>query len=348
MSRNKIAGKWMVSLIGLLLVVEPGCRQKEPEGDTTANTVPASESVVIEDPAPQLIAADEQDAEDAPFFLPRTDMLRDWVKTQAIRTGPANAAERIAEAEVAKILTTFKIERISACTYEQPELKAEVLAIETLTPDDAFGIFSVLADAPWIFGGDRGIRAKMETAAPVWFGWQGRCFVRVRGEGRINPRAEKALGDLLAQIVFYIPAADAPLLARAIPPADRAESRVWLVRDLRTLREQYPEPFRMFDPQAMNERLGMTGDVLFSVARVRRDENKIDDLIWLAKYPNAAAAKAAHARYRKALNDADDRYTLLLEPQGTYCVGGWSGRGTPVQQVLNELRETLPIEETQP
>ncbi len=338
----------MAVLVGLILVIGEGCRQKEPEEDTTAHTVPAGDSEIIEDSAPRFIAADEQDAEDAPFFLPRTDTLRDWIKTRAVQTGPANIADQMTEAADARILTTFKIERISTCTYEQPELKAEVLAVEALTPDDAFGIFSLLANAPWIWGGDHSIRAKMETAAPVWFGWQGRCFVRVRGEGRINPQTEKALEGLLAQIIFYIPATDAPLLAQAIPPANRAQSHVWLVRDLQTLREHYPDSFGTIDPQAVNKHLGLTGDVRFSLARVRQEENKLDDLIWLAQYPDTASAKAAHARYRKALDDTDDRYTLLLEPQGVYCVGGWSGRGEAVQRVLKELREALPIDNAQP
>jgi len=265
-----------------------------------------------------------------------------------VRTGSAADATSMTEAGLAAVLATFDIARVSVCTYEQPELRAEVLAIETGTPEDAFGIFSLLADGIWIFRGDRSIRAQVEAAAPVWYGWQGHSLIRVRGEGRINPQTEKALADLLGRIIFYIPATDAPLLARTIPPASRVDSRIWVVRDLRPLREHYTELFGTIDAKALNERLGLTGEAMISVARVRQEPSHTEELIWLAQYPNATAAQNAHTRYRQALNDSDDKGSLLLEPRDVFVVGGWSGQSEQVQRMLKELREALPIEPTQP
>ncbi len=317
----------------------PGCRR----GDRPESGDPGTAQPDTRPAGP--IAADAQDDLDAPRALPRSYELAGWVKTAPVAVAlPQDAGRLVEDGRTRELLSLFTIDRVARCRYERGPLKADVLLISTPAPADAFGIFSLLAPVPLRPARDQSMRATWTAGeSTVMAAWQGQTCIDVTVSGPADELA--SAGPLLDRIVFNLPAADPPLLLQVIPEDRLADTRMWLVRSAHALRLADHRVLRELDAGRMNDQLGLDGKVLLNVAAISVDPGEPPNLIWLAEYADAAAAKAVHERYAKLLEAPSgelDSNTLLGDPRGALVFGSWAADQESVQRLLPRLRQALP------
>lgn len=347
----------------------PACRQEPPE--------PAVETEVETKPAePVLIPADEKDAPDAPYGLPASDEVPGWIKTDPIRVVTGNGMTKyLPDVALAEIARAFNGLRLARCTYTRqlsPEqdpqavCRAEVWYFEAADPLDAFGLFSLMSherglSVRWQDGSMR--ERRDEEDRHVLLAWQGTACVRI-----VTDECPKAgdgepdhLEHLMDRIIFYLPAAEPPVLMRALPAEWRNNSKVWVVRDPSALRWADDVRVRDLPPAELASRLGLTGKPVLMIASIQAGASENDSpdttrgtqpnttaplLIWVVQYPHEHQAWEAYRRYEVVVAEgrsSRDRATRLLEPVGPFLAGTWTADREHSLAALAKLRELLPF-----
>ncbi len=334
-------------------VIAAGCRRDEADGSPVASGDGAVRPGVVGLPSDGAsgVAAlpkgvDAQDDPAAPRALPKSDVLREWVKTKPVRVAGAEAMGELVGAEAASAARFYKIERAARCGYESAAARADVTLIEAATPEDAFGLFGLMTQSPGELNAvDGSVRAREERDGRVELSaWQGNAFVRVSCEAKAGGEAAESCADPFERIVFDLRSAEPPLLFQAVPAERRGQSRLWLVRTTEALRETEEPVLRGLDAAAMDARLGLDGQAWLSVAAVQVSAEERPNVLWLAEYGDAAAAQAAYARYQKALeapSNALDGNTMVDEPYGRRLAGSWTADQESLQNFLKSMRSML-------
>ncbi len=378
--RNLPMSRLLVLALGVLGVIlaGPACREEPPEDVVTSPQE-------AEPPRPILVPADAQDASDAPHALPASGEVPAWVKTEPIRVAVGGEMGRfLPDMAMVEVARTFEGIRLARTTYERqvspqqdPSLtcRADVWYFEAGDPLDAFGLFSLMSrrrglTIRWQDGSAREIRS--EQGRRVLLAWQGNACVRIVSEDCPSEDEEAdPLVHLLDRIIFYLPAAEPPVLLRALPAEGRRESKVWVVRDPNALRWADDVRVRDLPPAELTARLGLTGEPVLMIASVpigARQEAAPDAepvtrleaapdaepatrsgeplLIWVVDYPHEQQAWEAYERYEVVVAEgrsARDRATHVLEPVGPFLAGTWSADQENSLAALGELRELLPF-----
>jgi len=348
--------------LGVVWLPSAACRREEPAASppppaapagvlSSTTTTPAC-AVEIDQVSGRATNMDDQDDPRGPRALPKTDELRDWVKTEPVRVaGPGELDRFMANPALRTALATFPIHQVAHCTYaaRNKNTTASVLFIEAATPDDAFGTFSILTPQPGHWNrADGSVRAsEISGEGRTVLGWQGKSCLRIIFTGRADAQTSSQCDRLFERILFNIPTADPPLLVRVSPGGKLAGAQLWVVRSTVALGAVSEQGLRQIDPAVMDTRLGLDGNAILSVAAVEVAMDEPYNLIWLVHYPDPAEANAAHKRYQQALRSPAsdlDRNTIIDQPKGRFLAGSWTAdqESIPHQHLLEELREALP------
>jgi hypothetical protein len=340
---------WVAVVAGLSLMMT-GCGKSEPspaEKSATTGTAdaPASQAVYVHTPP----GADKDDDPKYPRALPRSNDVRGWVKTRAVRLAPAEkAADLTDDAGILAALRAFRIVSIAGCRYNQQYTSADVLYVQTATPADAFGLLTILSSQPcqW-HAGDRSIRSVQTGNAEMrMLAQQGNACICMTANGRVDLEGiQQDCRRLMDSIVFNLPATDPPLLLQLIPEPQRASTRVWLTRDMNALSKAENPLIRRVAPGPANDLLGLAADTTLSIAAVPATETIPAQLIWLAEYPTAAAAKATYDRCTAATDEVTARVglkTTVLPARGNRLAGVWNEPAAAQSPMLKALHDALP------
>lgn len=337
----------MLAVVGVALT---GCDRKKSSTEG-ANGRPEP----VNEPAPpetQPASVDAQDAPDAPRAIPKSHDLRGWAKSEPVCLFTVNELDKaVPDAGQRTALTTFPLKRIARCAFRREGVPttAAVLFIEAPTPEDAFGLFSVMTSESGTLHSDGTIRAlEKGREAVIVSGWQGTVFAQVRcTNDNGDPPSPDAADVLLANILFYVPSAEPPWLFRALQSGKGELVKLWVVRSAAALVVTRHSVLSKIDPAAMNTRLGLHGPELLAVAAVNGEPGDPPNIVWLVQYRQPADAKAAWDRYQKVLEPGAagiDANTLVHEPKGAYLAGSWTAdlESTPAQHQLDKLGAILP------
>jgi hypothetical protein len=357
MSKRTMRTLTMAGVLLALVGLASGCERKpdEPssgpesrEGGPLADGPSDNASAEEAKPARRLVSTDHEDAPDAPRALPKSDQVRGWIKTEPVRVYAAEDIGNVfADPPRKKALSTFHLRQIARCGYQQEDTTAAMLFIEAATPEDAFGVFSVMTAQPGALHPDGTIRAVERIGgAVVISGWQGNVYARLRcmsPPGQETPVEE--CEKLLVRTLFTVPSADAPWLLRALQSEKNETAKLWLARSTAALGMVEHPLFRQIDSMAMDRRLGLKGAELLAVALVRVAPDEPPNIVWLVHYETAADAQAAGQRYEEALESASgplDANTIVDDPQGAFLIGSWTAGQESIQNLLRTLRSILP------
>lgn len=282
-------------------------------------------------------------------MLPRSMELRDWVKIEPVRIMDL----RVAESELARAgrqvpLGTFRLKRAAGCTYWREDATAVVRVIEAETIEDAFGVFSVLTSTAGAWHPQDGsVRAVEPLSSGVMVsGWQGRVFIQLRCTGAGGRLADDG-EELLIRMLFSVPAAEPPALARLLWSKGADRRKVWIARSTVPLAATQHPVLKRLEPATVDAGLGLKGDLFISVAEMPAPgaaEANPPHVIWLVRYPDQAAAQAAHDRYALALPGSPaalSEHTVMAEPKAGMLLGTWTGRDDSVHQLLPALLGAL-------
>ena len=331
--------------------------------ETPQSEVPASSTAPAAMTGP--VGVDTQDDPQAPRALPESNDLPGWIKTRPVRVaGAGQFKSLLADAALLDAADTFRIDRAASCTYEWPPVRADVLFFETASPDDAFGLFSVITrQAGLRVRPEDGMMIEQRQAADGFTvtGWQGKHCLVVNMGGTANDDEQRRGERLARRILFGLPSADPPFILRAIPPAMLADGKVWMVRKTEALKHTALPALARVAAAGLDEVLGLTGSEKLWIAAVGKrttdpassaapasqpaDTPATTHLIWIVQYADDAPARQAYQRYQQRLGGpgtALDRQTVLREPRGPYLAGSWTGAAESADPLLPVLMDILP------
>lgn len=343
-------------LIGLICIVTLtwGCRQ---ESDDPAATQPAAETVSGRSATPSADKSqpstastpDVGDAADAPACLPASGAVAGWRKSEPIRvflTGELVGA--VTPSEVLR-LSHFRVLSAATCAYAMKhssgaEHHAQVLVVETETPEDAYGILTCQADAKEVLkvGGETRV---VRGDGYHLHGWQGRNYVRLSMISNDAELTEQVI-RLMIHITGRIGREDRPALMDAMPDDSELLEHRWLVRHLGSLPLSAFEFTRAPDAAAISKLLGLGETTLMCVGKYRVPDGQGPNVVWLVQYPTNKMAYEAHARYMQHLSRQKDDSSLstnLLPPHGAFVVGTWTAEEESMQYMMPRIAKLLPF-----
>ncbi|MHC4441228.1 MAG: DUF6599 family protein [Planctomycetota bacterium] len=350
---NILAGLALLAVLWALA----GCQREQPTASETASPVastqpaPEASKPVQELPATTVSepkGVDSKDDLNSPRALPKSEELREWIKTKPIEVAKGNNLKSIISnrAHLA-VLSAYRTKSAARCAYGIKDLAADVLLVEAATPADAFGIFSVMTSKPGQPDQTNRSHQAVEKSpnSQIMHGWQGNTYARAQITGRLDEKAEKACSYLFNRILFNTPATNPPMLVQVIPPAKLEDTKIWVVRNMTVLKGVKNEILQKIDAPQMNARLGLSGEELLSVATVPVEADEQNNLIWLVEYADPNTATVAYNRYQSALQSPSsdlDRDSIVYTPQGKVLFGSWTAGQESIQHLLDQLKSALP------
>ncbi|HOW18612.1 MAG TPA: hypothetical protein PLC79_06210, partial [Phycisphaerae bacterium] len=252
--------------------------------------------------------ADERDAPNAPAVLPRSHEFAGWVKHEPVRVaGPDGLDSLISDGMLRKAMNSYRIKSVAHCVYryvppvETTPLLLDVLWVEAFDPDDAFGLFSVMAPPPRGLNADGSQTAERRLAdGPLQlFGWQGTVCVRMTAAADDDHATLAAAARILrARLLFSVPRADPPELLRLLPRDHLLPEREWLVRKAVALQLPGADELPAIEPERLDALLGLDGRVWLAVAAYEVAPAEPPNYVWVARYPDSASAQQAFERYQ--------------------------------------------------
>ncbi len=348
--------------LGLLLSAAPACERggpppASPPPPATKRAYPPAR--IEPPPAAEDVGlapgADDRDAPNSPAVLPRSHEFAGWVKHAPVRVVSPEALDSlIGDETLRRAMNSYRLKLVAHCVYryvppeEAAPLLLDVLWAEAFDPDDAFGLFSVMAPPPRGLNADGSQTAECRLAdGPLkLFGWQGVVCVRMTAEADDDRATLAAAARILrAKLLFSIPRADPPELLRLLPRDRLLPEREWLVRKAVALQLPGAAELPAVASDRLDALLGLDGRVWLAVAAYEVAPAEPPNYVWIARYPDAAAAAQAFERYQAELDqpqDEVDRNTMLAGPRGRFVAGTWTADQESVQHLLPRLLPLLP------
>lgn len=351
----------LATCLATCLITLSACQEEQPTGQPSSAAESISETAAEStatrpahtQPGVQLSAVSKEgdqeltDDPDSPIAFPQSEDLQNWAKVAPVRTAtPSEAGKLLNEDDLVRLIRTFHTKKVATSTYQHVQGRARVLFVEAQEPEDAFGLFSLLAPQEWAFAPDRSIRSeKLKDQVKTVYGWQGRSFVRIRLSGPLSKETNGTLDRILDHLLFFAPSEDPPILVRLLPPEKLARSKIWVVRELKALRLADIHPLQDFELATLGERLQLNGQNLATIAAIETPRDDGRNVIFIVRYATSTAAHHAYENYKKAM-ETDfiplDKQTLPFEPKGKYFLGSWTAGPESIQGMLLQLRQTLP------
>lgn len=292
--------------------------------------------------------ADGRDAPGSPNFLPRSGDLDGWVKVEPVVAADATQVARIVSADAAARLKNFALDSAAACTYGfyhgggEP-LMIRLVAYSARSPDDGYGIATILSNAPQSesCGGLCRVESQPRTRYVVW---QGRVAIDATAD-RGGDVGRDDLRRFLLHIVSRIPRENPPAITLAMPTATSLPGRQWLVRHLAALDPRQIGLNPPLDFGQMSNLLGLGSQTLMYVGSHELRGARRPNTVWIVQYPSAIAARDAHRRIERFLADnpsAAWQSTNVLKPVGRFLVGTWTAEEESLQSIMPKIAAVLP------
>jgi hypothetical protein len=291
---------------------------------------------------------DADDAAGAPACLPPTQKNGNWVKREPIRLLPPAELGKVLSATDAARCSHFRIKSAANCAYalrrtQASPATAEVLLIETLSPDDAYGLLTCLCGSTETYkiGGETRVAHSRGLELHCW---QGRSYVRL-ASGEQDAETTEEMIRLLMYVCSRIGRADLPPLVSAMPADGRQPGKLWLVRSLASLPPEGLDVGYPLDASGVAKVLKLGKDTLMCVARYDVPQARRPNTVWVVSYPSIKAALDAYARYARLINEGQDpvaRSASVLPAQGTYLIGTWTAEEESLSYVMPEIGRLLP------
>jgi hypothetical protein len=331
-----------------------GC-EKRPIGGTTApadttaeqpadtTTEPAEEPSGTAIPQP----VDGRDDPAAPREFPRSSEVGTWIKVEPVRVAAAaDMAGLLANEDLTRVLGNYHVKRAARAAYKSLNAAARVALVETESPADAFGAFSILyPHAGCSIGVDGSLRATTTTAGGLQMAaCQGSVLLLADCTLDDAEKGKKECERLVGRAIFSIIAADPPVLAMAAREVQASQCDLWLVRSASLLTKLDQPILHRLNAAELNNRLGLTGDAVLSVIAVSQKQDDPITLIWLVEYPDAGQARAAAERYKqatRAAGESTDKTTIVGNPTGRYLMGSWTGQQEVARDMVRSLEQAL-------
>lgn len=292
-------------------------------------------------------SADAADAVNAPSFLPRSNDCSGWVKRDPIVVITPAELKKLFAAEHAQRVARFNIRSAASCAYTNKlpdgELHANVVTIETATPDDAYGLVTCSSSSPT---SDRcGGLTRVDQGGGVTFHtWQGRVAIKASID-KGGPAQVAELRRLVQHICARIQREDAPMLVHALPQQSMLPGRLWLVRHVGSIPPHaialQPQP--NFDEVA--RALGLGIDTLLCIASYNLPGARQPNTVWIAQYPTPAAARQAYQRTNALALESPNKawqHTNVMQPRGIYLIGTWTAEEESMQNIMPKVASLLP------
>ena len=303
-------------------------------------------------PPPGLVGADAADDPSAPAALPATGTVGDWVKVRAVRMAlGADLAALGIDARQAARWRPYRIKQ--AATVEYARLTrwgtqtASVQLVETYSPEDAFGLYSIEGVASGVPVGDGEIRISRPGGYAL-HAYNGRYSVHLSGRFAADAGAQadgrQACEQLMAQIRTGLPAAQPPAELSRFPQIGAVTPKRWIARSTTSLAGPSRALIPIADPAKIDALLGLTPDTLLVVATYAVPGAGGTDTLWLVQYETEADARAASRRYRAFVDnasDADAADAMVTEAIGRYVLGTWTAQAESVAHFLPQIRHRL-------
>lgn len=325
-------------------------------GATRPSTLPAPAAVAKHDaplptPATQPTflkdaRSDIPDAVDTPAYLKPARINHDWIKFESVRTATSDQLDRIVGNAQLDIIKPYRVKKAASCAYrhmERPQQVVRVLVMETLIPEDAYGLFSVLATG--VESKDKGLTLRIESQGTkaVAHTWKERHYVQLTATGLASAEAKDYLG-VLREITFRMPDAKQPALVRALPTDQGLAARFWFIRDLASLAGPGAEAIALPNDVPLARLLGLDSDAEMAIGAYRIPNARRPHLLWAVRYDKPEQAKAIHKRYQEYLDSAADPWsqsTMLYPPFSQYIIGTWTAEEESLSMLLPKLRTSL-------
>lgn len=330
-----------------------GCRQESEEAATSQpaarNEEPAARTSVTEQISqPPADGVDALDAPAAPAFLPRSGVVPGWRKIEPVKVYmTAELAGAVTQAEVVR-LGYFRVLSAATCVYSADASgdgrQARVLAVETESPVDAYGILTCQS------GSDETLKVAGETRVERGDGyhlhsWQGRHYVRLSADSADSAVIEQ-LTRLMMNITGRIQREDRPPQIDAIPGDAELLQNRWLVRHLGSLPPLAFDYSHPPEPMKVSELLGLGEKTVMCIGRYHVPDGRGPNVVWVVQYPTNKAAYDAQVRYTRHLAGQKDPLSLstnLLPPHGPYLIGTWTAEEEALQYMMPRIAKLLPF-----
>lgn len=330
---------------GLLALA--GCRDWR-KTTTTAPTTQTAATEAITPNEPRDLGEDANDDPRAPAYLPQTQKGGTWIKREAVKVYGAGDLAKAMDAAEATRCSYFRVKSAARCAYafnrgKQPSVMAGVLAIDTLSTDDAYGILTCQSASPETY--KIGSETRVEHGGGLSLHCcQGRTYIRVSSQEQDGQTTEEMI-RLLMQVCAKIGRENPPAILSALPPEGRRPGKCWLVRHLASLPPDAVELGYSLDASRVSTILGLGRDTLMGVASYDFPEGQRPNTVWVVLYPSIKAAQDAYARYSRLINggkEAVARSASVLPVQGSYLIGTWTAEEESQQYMIPTISKLLP------
>jgi len=322
----------------------PRNKPPAPAAPATPPTNPLT-SPLRAPPAPN--AADAADAPNAPAYLPRTGECSGWIKREPITLAGPSDLTRFLSAEHAQRLGRFAIRSAASCAYANKlpdgDINAHVLAIEAATPEDAYGLVTCSSSSP-VSERCGGLTRVDQGGGVTFHTWQGRVAIKASID-KGGPAQVAELARLVQHICSRIQREDAPMLVHALPQQSMLPGRLWLVHHLAAIPPQAitinPRP----NFEEVARALGLGPDTLICIASYNLPGARQPNTVWIAQYPNPAAARQAYQRTNALALESPNKawqHTNVRQPRGTYLIGTWTAEEESMQNIMPKIASLLP------
>ncbi len=295
---------------------------------------------------PEDARSDIPDALDAPPFLKPHRINAEWVKLDSVRTAKPGQLDRLLDSKQVDIVRPYQVKLVATCSYrhmKRLQQVVRVLTIETHLPEDAYGLFSVLATGSESKDKDLTLRTDSDGNRLSIHTWKERHYVRLVASGKEPPKVQDCLG-VLREITFMMPDAKRPALVRAMPEEKDLAARFWFLRDLASLSGPGVQAIDVPKSVPLAEVLGLDRDAQMTIGAYRIPDARRPHLLWVVRYDRPEQAKAAHKRYEEYLTTTTDRWsqsTMLYPPFSQHLIGTWTAEEESLAMLMPKLRTAL-------
>lgn len=368
----------------VLALTAPGCRRDEPppppskSGDPATATTPPTAPVPLEPkeskprpffatpakpnasptesstpalntppPASLGTGVDAQDAKNAPSYLPRSNDVSGWIKSDPVIVVGKEQLTQLMSPEAVSKKALFHVAGAAACSYRRDVdgriVTARVLAVEAQSPDDAFGLTTCASSSPAV---ERcgGLTRVDSRGGVTYHTWQGRVALGVTIDDS-SASATAELRRLVQHIAGRIPREDMPSVVHALPTQGMLPGKQWVVRHLASIEltalPVTPPP----DIEAVSRSLGLGDQTLMCVAAYEVPKARRPNTVWLVQYPTAKAATEAFRRIDRLVKNPPSKAwanTMLMPPQGPFLIGTWTAEEESIQGIMPRIAQLLP------